>query len=360
MAILKALDGAEHEQVQFLKEERIGFSAILAVHRSVEGPAFGGVRRYAYRSGADAIRDVLRLSRAMTYKCAMARVAGGGGKCVVLDHPALDVPEAYRLLGRYIESMGGRYYTGPDVGTGPEELAWLAETTSYVTRPGPRGPGNLAAATARGVLAGLRGVIQHLARSAPEVPTDPDDLAGLCFLVQGLGESGFKIARGLVERGGNVLATEVDEEVSERARQELGVELIDPERAYDVPCDIFVPCAMGGILHDLTVERLRCRAVAGSANNILAGPEHGRALHARGILVAPDYLVNSGALILGANFHLSGSRDQDEAIDRIEDEVLALFERAERDGSAPSDLADRIAEERLRKSSGDPWFRSGP
>ena len=358
LQFLEALDGAEHEQVQILQEPEIGFYALLAIHDTRNGPAFGGVRRLAYRNGAEALRDVLLLSRAMTYKCLMAGVAGGGGKTVLLDLPETDLPAAYRRIGRHVENMGGRYYTGPDVGTGPRELGWLSEATGFVTRPDETGPGDLGRATARGVFAGIGAVCRHLAHEDSRFPSDPQamGLEGVRILVQGLGEAGGELAVMLAEAGACVLAAELKPDVLEWAVDQHGVEPVDPEEVYETECDILAPCALGGVLHDLTVGRLRCRAIAGSANNILTRPEIAHILQDRGILVAPDFVINSGALIQGAGFHLHGERHLEDAIDRIGDELLELFARAESEGIPPPLLAERIAQERLGSTEGKPWF----
>jgi leucine dehydrogenase len=358
LQFLEALDGAEHEQVQILQEPEIGFYALLAIHDTRNGPAFGGVRRLAYRNGAEALRDVLLLSRAMTYKCLMAGVAGGGGKVVLLDLPETDLEQAYRRIGYHVENMGGRYYTGPDVGTGPRELSWLSQTTGFVTRPDETGPGDLGRATARGVFAGIGALCRQLSTQDKRYPSDPAamGMAGVRVLVQGLGEAGGELAAMLGEAGASVLAAELKPDVLEWAVDQHGVEPVDPEEVYETECDIFAPCALGGVLHDLTVGRLRCKAIGGSANNILARPEIAHVLQDRGILVAPDFVINSGALILGAGFHLSAEREQGEAIDRIGEELMQLFERAEREGVPPPLLAEQIAEERLGSKTGKPWF----
>ncbi len=358
LTFLEALEGAEHEQVQLLQDPEIDMVAILAIHDTSHGPAFGGIRRYPYRTGAEALRDVLRLSKAMTYKCLMTGIAGGGGKGVLVDRPGLDLAEAYRRIGRFVQNMGGRFYTGPDIGTSDRELAWLSESTRFVTLPGEEGPGDLSTATARGVLAGIRAVLRFLARKDPRLPGDPaaSSYEGLRFAVQGLGDVGSKVVRELCAKGAEVCVSEVREEALSPIREELEVEVEDPGRILDRECDVFVPCALGGILHDLASERLRCRAIAGSANNILAKPEHGRLLHDHGILIAPDYVINSGALILGANFHLTGDRDQEEAIDHIEDILFEIFMRSESEGVSTCELADRMAEERLSKNRGAMFF----
>ena len=358
LQFLEALHGADHEQVQILQQPEIGFYALLAIHDTRNGPAFGGVRRLAYRNGAEALRDVLLLSRAMTYKCLMAGVAGGGGKVVLLDLPDTDLPEAYRRIGHHVENMGGRYYTGPDVGTGPRELAWLSETTDFVTRPDATGPGDLGRATARGVFAGIQALCQQLAKQDSRFPSDPQatGLEGVRVLVQGLGEAGGELADKLKLAGAQVLASEIKPDVLEWAVDQHGVIAVDPDEVYETECDIFAPCALGGVLHDLTVGRLHCKAIGGSANNILSRPEIAHVLQDRGILVAPDFVINSGALIQGSGFHLNGLREQDAAIDQIGQELLALFERAESEGVPPPMLAEQIAEERLASTPAKPWF----
>ena len=359
--LLEAMIGADHEQIQILQDLELGMLAFVAIHDTSLGPAFGGVRRYGYRNPREGLADVLRLSHAMSKKCVLSGVAGGGGKTVLVDHPGLDVQGAYRRLGEYVESMGGRYYTGPDVGTGETELGFLAETTRFVTRPGPEGPGDLTLATARGVMAGLRAVVRHLSRKLARYPSDParEGLEGLHFCVQGLGGVGLKVARQLRAAGATLTLSELDPELLQSACAELEADHVQPGSVYDVDCHVFVPCALGGIVHDLSVGRFRCDAIAGSANNVLAGPEHAEDLWHRGILLAPDFITNSGALVLGANFHLTGERDQDAAIDRIEDVLLEVFAKAEHVGESPNDLADRIAEERLLEPPRTPFFPAG-
>ncbi|MCB9880340.1 MAG: Glu/Leu/Phe/Val dehydrogenase [Planctomycetes bacterium] len=352
---LETLNSSDHEQLQFLRDAELGLFAIIAIHDSHAGPAFGGIRRCAYANLADGLRDVLRLSEAMTDKCALAGIPGGGAKAVLLDRTEFDADAAYRLLGRYVENLGGRWYCGPDVGTGTRELGILAEETRFVTVPGPDGPGDLADATARGVLAGLEAVAAELGSTS----RDHADLGSLSYAIQGLGEVGGILARELRSRGARVVGSDVDDDRLANAIDRYGVEPCASEEILGAGCDVFVPCALGGILHDLSIERMRFRAICGSANNILATEEHGDQLAQRGVLVAPDYLVNSGALILGAAFHLFGVRDSMAAIDRIGDELLELFGRARGERIAPTRLARRIARERraaARELAVGPFF----
>jgi leucine dehydrogenase len=338
--LLDAMEREGFEEVVAIHHGGSGLRAFLGIHDTSRGPAFGGIRRWAYRSEREALRDCLRLSRAMTYKCALADLPAGGAKIVILDRPDLDVVAAFEHLGRIIERLAGRLYTGPDLGTGDAELAALARCTSYVTDPGPSGPGDLAESTAAGVYAGIEAALTQLDGSP--------DWSRRTFVVQGLGEVGSRVARRLVQRGGRVLAAEIDARLAERVGSELGLECIDPASEYDPPCDVFVPCALGGILHDLTLTRLRCRIVAGGANNVLARALHGDRLHERGILYVPDFVINAGALIRGAAFHLQGMRVPVETIEkRVGRSVARILSLAVEEGLPPARVAVREAERRL-------------
>jgi leucine dehydrogenase len=351
MRILEAMRSDDFEEVVLLQDRRCGLRAILALHDTSSGPAFGGVRRWRYPREEHALRDVMRLARAMTQKCALAGIAGGGGKIVVLDQDDLRVEEAYELLGRHVQQLGGRFYTGPDVGTGASELACLARTTEFVTRPDAAGPGDLAAATAQGVLAGIRAALRELFGSP--------SARGLRFAIQGVGEVGAKLAHLLIAEGAHVVVADLDETAIERLAEQLPeIEVVPPERLLDAPVDVFSPCAMGGVLHDLSLGRLRARLVAGSANNVLALPRHGEELHRRGIVYVPDYVLNAGALILGAAFHLHGVRDVAPEIERIGDTVSWILREAREGGESPMAVADREAERRIAvaRAQGRPFF----
>ena len=259
---------------------------MIAVHGTRHGPAFGGIRRAVYAGVDSAVADALRLAHAMTLKCMTVGVAGGGGKCVLMDHPDLDAHRAYRWLGRHIEAMGGRFFTGPDVGTGPEQLAALAQTTRFAISPGDFD--GLTNATTSGVLAGLRAVAREL---------DEPGLGNLSFVIQGVGGVGARVAEQLVAAGGCVAIADTDAARVAATRDQLGVTVIAPEAVLATECDVFVPCAFGGVLAADTIARLRCRAVAGSANNQLTVPSDARLLADRGILYAPDFMVSAGGLI---------------------------------------------------------------
>ncbi|MFT7486627.1 MAG: leucine dehydrogenase [Candidatus Paceibacteria bacterium] len=335
--ILDALARGGFEEVNAISDRKSGLRAFLTIHDSSVGPAFGGIRRWNYRTENEALRDVLRLGRAMTHKCVLLGLPAGGGKVVVLDDPNVDWAEAYRYIGTAVERMGGRYLTGPDVGTGERELGWVAETTEYVTRPGAAGPGLLSEATAEGVFAGIATSLRHL--------DGAEDWSERKIVVQGLGAVGSRLARRLKEAGAEVLGVDVDTERAALIGQKLEMQIVNPSQEFDIPCDVFAPCALGGILHDLSLPRLACRIVAGGANNILAKPIHGDLLHGRGVLYAPDFVINGGALIRGAKFHLDGVREPLEAIGaRIGGRLENVLAAAKHEGRPPARQAFDQAE----------------
>ncbi len=346
--ILDAMAREGFEEVLGVHDAPSGLRAFLAIHDSSAGPAFGGIRRWAYEDEDGALRDSLRLARAMTYKCALANLPAGGAKMVVLDRPDIDVPAAYRAIGDLVERLRGRWYTGPDVGTGVDELRAVSARTRYATDPGADGPGSLVESTVEGVFRGLEAALVHLDGEA--------DFPRRVVVVQGLGEVGAGLAKRLTSLGVKVRASDLDHERAERVAGELGIQLVDPATEFDQDCDVFAPCALGGILHDLTIERLRCRIVAGGANNVLARSAHGDRLHERGILFAPDFVLNAGALVRGALFHLEGRREPVDTIgQRIGATTARILARARGEDTAPSRIAieeaeDVLADRRARRA----------
>lgn len=325
------------EELLALHDSKSGMRAILAIHDSSRGPAFGGIRRWTYSVESTALMDALRLARAMTRKCVLLDLPAGGGKVVMLDRDGLDLKLAYSAIGRAVERLGGRYYTGPDVNTGTAELGWVSAETSYCTDPGEAGPGELAACTAEGVFQGMEAALESLDAEA--------DWSHRRILIQGLGAVGQGLAKRLLDRGATVFATEIDPERVHQALQSLDVEMIEPGSEMGFDCDVFAPCAMGGILHDLSVERLRCSVVAGGANNPLSRMSHGERLHERGILFVPDFVINAGALVRGSIFHLEGRREPVEAVgSRVRRSVERILAAAGESGTAPLGAALRLAD----------------
>ena len=328
------------EDVVALHDRESGLKAFLALHDTSAGPAFGGIRRYAYATEEAALLDCLRLSLAMSWKVALAELPGGGGKLVVLDHPRLDLERAYRHLGTCVERLGGRFYTGPDVGTGDRELGWVTSTTGFATQPGEAGPGDLAGATCAGTLAGIVAALRQLDGEV--------DWSRRTIVIQGLGSVGRGMARLLTERGARVRATELDPDRAAGAAEELGIELLEPGSEFEAEADVFCPCAMGGVLHDLTIQRLAARAVAGAANNVLAKSRHGDRLHERGILYVPDFVINSGGVIRGATFHLRGKpAGNDEIGRRIGSVAAEVLRRSAAEARPPARVAAEEAERRI-------------
>lgn len=340
MHLLDAMAREGFEELVALNDRRSGLRAFIGIHDTTRGPAFGGIRRWNYRSEREALLDCLRLARAMTHKCALADLHAGGAKVVLIEREGVDWPGAYGYLGDAVERMGGRFYTGPDVGTGEEELGWLTARTRYATDPGPDGPGELAASTAEGVFRGIEAALVHLDGEV--------DWARRRIVVQGLGAVGALLVRRLLEHGARVVGADLDADRASDLGRDLDFEVVEPARAADEACDVYSPCALGGSIHDLTLTRLRCRVVAGGANNVLAHGLHGDRLHERGILYAPDFVINAGALIRGSIFHLEGRREPVAAIGRrVGDTLAAVLQRAQAQEAPPARVAVQEAEERL-------------
>jgi leucine dehydrogenase len=333
-----------HERVVFCSRPEVGLQAIVAIHSTRLGPGLGGVRMWPYASTEEALTDVLRLSRGMTYKAAAAGVHLGGAKAVILGDPRHDKSEPLlRAFGRCVDSLAGHYITAEDVGTSTADMEMIAAETRWVTGvPLDRGgSGDPSPVTARGVHQGMRAAAERVWGA----PT----LAGRSVAIQGLGHVGAHLARFLRAEGARVVGCDIDEAATAHARAELGVEIVGSEEIYDVPCDVFAPCALGATLNERTVPRLKARVVAGAANNQLADERRdGEALHRLGILYAPDFLINAGGLINVYNEYIGYDRERAlRMADRIFESTCRVFAIADRDGIAPWLAGERLAEERL-------------
>lgn len=339
MELLEAMARGGHERVIAVQDEHSGLRAWIALHHARRGPMYGGIRVWRYRDEEEAAMDALRLSRAMTLKCVLAGVPGGGAKTVVMADRLLDRPAAMAALGRHIESLGGSYRAGPDVGfTEADQHALLSETRWVAHHGDPLRPAG--EATAEGAEWGLRAALSFLRGS--------DAMKGITVAVQGLGAVGFALARRLMRAGARVVGADPDPEAAERAAHE-GVEVVDPGRIHEVEADVFAPCALGGTLHDVTIQRLSGKLVAGCANNVLARPEHASLLQRRGILYVPDFVMNSGALIEGAGFDRTGRTDWGAELRRIGETVGAVLQRARSEHCTTVDAALHMAQEILER-----------
>jgi valine dehydrogenase (NAD+) len=338
--------GSEHEQVVFCNDAATGLKAIVAIHSTALGPALGGTRFYPYASTAEAVQDVLNLSRGMSYKASLAGLDLGGGKAVIIGDPATVKSEALlRAYGRFVQSLGGRYYTACDVGTYSADMDDVARECSYVTgrTVAHGGAGDSSVLTAYGVFEGMR--------AAAEVVWGAPSVAGRVVGVAGVGKVGRHLVRHLVEDGAAVVVTDVHRPSVERVLDEFPqVTVVDSTEALvATSLDIYAPCALGGALTDEVVEVLSARVVCGAANNQLAHPGIEKVLEERGVLYAPDYCVNSGGLIQVAD-ELEGfsfDRAQQRAAGIFET-TRSVFEMAARDGVPPAVAADRLAERRMR------------
>jgi leucine dehydrogenase len=344
MELFQQMADMGHERVLFCSSPEVGLRAIIAVHSTVLGPGLGGVRMWPYSGMDEALTDVLRLARSMTYKAAAAGLHLGGGKAVILGDPRKDKSEALlRAFGRYVDSLGGLYITAEDVGTDMEDMELISTETRWVTglSASQGGGGDPSPVTAFGVLQGIKAAAAWRLGGA--------ELAGRTVAVQGLGSVGFALARYLRDEGAKVLAADIDREASTRARDELGVELVAPAEVLEVECDVLAPCALGAVLDDRSIPKLRCRIVAGGANNQLADEaRHGQALHDRGILYAPDFVLNAGGLF-NVYSELTGyNRDTALRMARgLLQSTTRIFELSRDLGIPTAAAAHRVAEQRI-------------
>lgn len=343
MKLFDYMEKYDYEQVVICQDKNSGLKAIIAIHDTTLGPALGGLRMWTYDSEDDAIEDALRLARGMTYKAAAAGLNLGGGKTVLIGDPKKDKSEAlFRALGRYIEGLNGRYITAEDVGTNVEDMDTIHLETKYVTGISPAfgSSGNPSPVTAYGVYKGMK--------AAAKVAFGSDSLEGLTVAVQGVGNVAYSMCEYLHNEGVKLIVTDINEENVQRAVDAFGAIRVSPDEIYDVECDIFSPCALGGIINDNTIDRLKCKVIAGSANNQLREDRHGDMIEARGMVYAPDYVINAGGLINVAD-ELQGY-NPDRAMKKVEtiyDNILKVFEIAKRDGIPSYQAADRMAEERI-------------
>lgn len=339
---------AQHEQVVFCNDPSTGLRAIIAIHNTTLGPALGGCRMQPYESVEEALEDALRLSKGMTYKCAASDVDFGGGKAVIIGNPKTDkTPELFRAFGQFVDSLGGRFYTGTDMGTTMDDFVHaMKETNCIVGVPEAYGGGgDSSIPTAEGVLYGIKATNQML--------FGKDELGGVTYAIQGLGKVGFKVAAGLLEAGAHLFVTDINEDrlhaIEEKAVTTTGtVNIVANEAIYSQEADVFVPCAFGGIINDNTIAQFKVKAIAGSANNQLLNEKHGKILQEKGILYAPDYIINSGGLIQVADELYGINHERVLAKTKhIYDAILEVYKMAEISGISTMESANNMCEKRI-------------
>ncbi len=343
MELFKTMEEMEHEQVVFFQCKYSGLKAIVAIHDTTLGPALGGLRMYNYGTEEEALTDVLRLSRGMTYKAAVAGLNLGGGKAVLIGDPQKDKSEAlFRALGRFIGSLGGRYITAEDVGTTVADMDHIyAETDRVVgVHEVHGGSGDPSSFTAFGTLMGIRACLMK--------KYGHTDVGKMSYAVQGIGSVGRHLVEMLHKDGAKVFVCDINDAAVQEAVKELGAEAVPLDDIYDTDADVFAPCAMGGAINEETLPRLKCSIVAGSANNQLDTDECGTELERKGILYAPDYAINAGGLINVA-IELQGydRKRSTMLVKTIYNIIGNIFQIAERDGIPSWQAADRLAEERI-------------
>ncbi|TDG14835.1 Glu/Leu/Phe/Val dehydrogenase [Seongchinamella unica] len=338
-----AYDG--HELVTFGKDAATGLRAIIAVHSTVLGPAVGGCRMYPYASEEEALNDVLRLSRGMTFKSALAGLPFGGGKSVIIGDPRRDkTPQLMRAMGDFVNSQGGRYVAAEDSGTGVEDIRLMAEQTPHVSGMDDNEfGGDPSPSTAWGVFLAIRTAVRHR--------LGEDSLQGLRVAVQGLGHVGYYLAGYLTQAGATVLGADVNEDNLRRAELDHGVQAVAADAILGAEVDVLAPCAMGAILNAATIPDLRAGIVAGAANNQLATEADGDSLQARGILYCPDFLINAGGII-DVHHQRIGSPDAEKRahIQRIEQTLSQVLRRAEESHGHSNDIAEELARNMIARA----------
>jgi leucine dehydrogenase len=338
MEITRRETNGEHELLLTCADEETGYRGVIAVHNTALGPAVGGSRFWNYASEDEAITDALRLSRGMTYKNALAGLPLGGGKSVIIgDNRTRDREQIFRAHGRFVESLGGRYITAEDVGTSPADMEIVRRETRHVAGLLDRS-GDPSPVTAHGVFRAMQ--------ASARIRWGADTLAGRRVAIQGLGNVGRHLARELHAAGARLVVSDTDDERVRRIVEEYGAEAVAPVEIYSVEADIFAPCALGGVLNDETIPRLKAEVIAGAANNQLLEARHGEALEARGHLYAPDYVANAGGIINGC-IELLGWQPSDarRKVEEIYDTLLRVFDIAKAEAIPTYLAADRLAEE---------------
>jgi leucine dehydrogenase len=354
-AVTELMTAKGHEQVVFVADGPSGLRAVIAVHSTALGPSLGGIRFWRYQSEADAVLDALRLSEAMSLKAAAAGLHQGGGKAVVLvDDP--DAPRGdalLRAMGRAIDDLGGRYIAAEDVGATPHDMDVIASETPWVTGlDGPGGSGDPSPMTAYGVVRAMGAALEELDGDA--------SLEGKRVVVDGVGHVGTHLARLVADAGARVGVADVNGDRVDALVREIGAEAIPVERVLEEECDVLSPCALGAALNEKSIPRLQCRAVCGAANNQLADPADDDALTARGILYAPDFVVNAGGIINLAEEFVGYDRENARRrTAKIGDTLRRVFEIARSERVPPGRAAEQLARRRIIEEGAGCRFRPG-
>lgn len=340
--IFKYAEALNFGEVHVKMDKSTGLFAIIAIHSTKLGPAIGGCRWISYPSMSDAAIDVLRLAHMMSYKAAICNLDHGGAKSVLMKPAHLADKKAYfKSFAKFVDELSGRYVAAIDSGTSVHDMDLIAEYTPYVTCTSKSGSGDPSPHTAVGVRRGIEAAVKHKLGS--------DNLKGIHVAIQGAGHVGYHLIRELVNLGATVTVADINSENVQRVVKEFGVNITTPDEIYSIECDVFAPCALGAVLNSRTIPKLRATIVAGSANNQLADMYNDdQLLFERGILYAPDFLINAGGLIQAATYydHADVVKAEQQIL-HLYDSIMDLFKRAEKENKPTHFIAQRIAEERL-------------
>lgn len=345
MAVFEKLHEDNFEQIVFCHDRRVGLKSIISIHNSALGPATGGCRMWDYKSEEDALYDVLRLSKGMTYKASISGLSMGGGKSIIIGSEKIKSPELLARYGEFIESLAGRYITAKDVGINANDLRTVKSKTKYIlgVEGEKNSSGDPSPVTSWGVYNGMR--------ACAEKAFGKTQMTGLTIALQGLGSVNYYLAKHLAKEGAKLVGCDINQEMIARARGEFEIEIVDPEKIYDVKCDIFSPGALGATINEKTLKRLNCRVIAGAANNQLETPHDGDHLHQKGFIYAPDYAINAGGLI--NIFHEREGYNKEKAwaqVAGIYDTIRGILDRSERDNVPAYIVADKISLERVQNA----------
>jgi leucine dehydrogenase len=342
--IFNELADKEHEQVVICSDPKTGLKAIIAIHNTTLGPALGGTRMWDYESEEAAMKDVLRLSRGMTYKSAISGLNLGGGKAVIIGDPHTEKTEAlFRSFGRFVDGLGGRYITAEDVGMTEKEMEWIYSETKYVTGI-PKalgGSGNPSPVTGYGVYMGVKACANKAYGS--------DSLEGKKIALQGAGNVASYFARHAAKEGAKLFICDIYNDKAKVLAEEVGAELVDPDAIYGLDVDIFTPCALGGVINDDTVDQFKCDIIAGGANNVLDEEDkHGQMLRDKGIIYAPDYVINAGGIINIAS-ELEGYNEERalQNAGNIYNTITDILNYSEEHGMPAHKASNALAEKRI-------------
>jgi leucine dehydrogenase len=345
MKVFDEISNKDHEQIIYCNDKYSGLKAIIAIHNTVLGPALGGCRMWNYQNESEALQDVLKLSRGMTYKAAISGLNLGGGKAVIIgDSKSMKSESLFRAFGRFVQSLSGRYITAEDVGTTVVDMEWIRQETDFVTGI-PRafgGSGDPSPVTALGVYHGMRAALHEVFGT--------DDFAGRTIAIQGVGHVGFYLIKHLLAAKAKIIATDIDVEAIKRVKEAYeGVTFVPVNEIYDVNCDIFAPCALGGAINSNSIPRLNCKIVAGCANNVLQYEEADQNLLAmRNILYTPDFVISAGGLInVYSEINGYNRKYALSQVAGIFDIVRKIFEISSKKGISSLKAANEIAESRI-------------